>query len=436
MRRPVWHYRALAVAVTALAPAVLFIHLEAAAQSPPIAEPARLTLRTALDLALSSNAELAVAQRELEASEGAVQQGGARPNPELGLLLEDTRKSTRTTTIQLDQPIELGGKRAARIGAAERARDIAAAELAAKRAELRATVVSAFNEVLLGQERIGLAGESLELARRASEVAGKRVQAGKVSPVEETRAKVAEATVRLEAAQAQSELRAARQRLAATWGSTAPRFERAQADTGGARELPPLPSREAIEARLARSPNLRRVELEVQRRRALTDIERARRVPDVTVSVGVQRNAELGLTQAVVGVAVPLPIFDRNRGNLLEALRREDKAQAELTAARIALASEAMQARERLDATRTEAQTLERDVLPGAQSAYDVATKGFELGRFDFLDVLDAQRTLFQARSQYLRSLTEANRAAADIDRLLGDLADAAPLTVPRSSPQ
>ena len=63
---------------------------------------------------------------------------------------------------------------------------------------------------------------------------------------------------------------------------------------------------------------------------------------------------------------------------------------------------------------------LQRDILPGAQSAYDAATKGFELGKFSFLEVLDAQRTSFQAKSQYLRALAEAHRSAAEIERILG----------------
>ena len=61
------------------------------------------------------------------------------------------------------------------------------------------------------------------------------------------------------------------------------------------------------------------------------------------------------------------------------------------------------------------------DVLPGATEALVAATRGFELGKFSFLETLDAQRTLFQARAQYLRALAEAHGAAADIDRLIGD---------------
>ncbi len=382
-----------------------------------------LTLEAAIDLALGASPILAVARRELEATEGAVVQGHARPNPQAAYLLEESRQSSRTTTFQLNQPIELGGKRAARIDAAERGRDIAAAELVARQAETRALATGAFYEVVVAQERVRLAQDAVDLARQASDSAAKRVLAGRVSPVEETKARVAEAIARIDLAQAQSGLTTARQRLAATWGDPHPRFSRAEASVDA---LPVLPALDALQARLAESPNLRRGQLEIERRTALVGLERARRVPDVTVSLGVKRDEQFGRNQALFGVAIPIPVFDSNRGNLLEALKREDKARDELVALQNRLGMEAFEARERLSAARNQAATLNSDVLPGARSAYDAATKGFQLGKFNFLDVLDAQRTLFQAKSHYLRALADAHRAAADIDRLLGNAAQAA----------
>jgi outer membrane protein, heavy metal efflux system len=418
----------------------------AGAQSPPNPDPVRpvaqalepttpLTLHEALALALAGNPDLAVALREVEATQAAVLQGSARPNPELSTLIEDTRSATRTTTIQISQPIELGGKRAARIDAAQRERDIATADLRTRRAELRAAVGAAFHAVLAAQERVQLSADSAELARRASDAAAKRVQAGKVSPVEETKARVAEAVARLEAAQAQSDLRSARQSLAATWGSAEPRFERAQAPDSGT-ELPPLPTADALARRVTASPALARAQVELERRRALTAVDRAKRVPDLTLSLGMKRDTEIGRSQAIVGLAIPLPVFDTNRGGLLEALRREDKARDELAALHLRLRVEALLLRERLAAAHAEATLLRADVLPGAQSAFEAAVKGFELGKFDFLDVLDAQRTLFQARSQHLRALAEAQRAAAEIDRLLGDETEAAAQPMPNPEPK
>ena len=172
--------------------------------------------------------------------------------------------------------------------------------------------------------------------------------------------------------------------------------------------------------RLDNTPEMRRAILEVERRRALTDVERSSRIPDVTLSLGAKRDELLGRNLAIVGVSIPIPLFDRNQGNLGEAVSRQDKAHDELAATRVRVQSEAMQAWEQLDMARGEALVLEKEVLPGAQSALDAATTGFEYGKFAFLDVLDAQRTLFQARAQYLRALAAAHRARAQLDSILG----------------
>jgi hypothetical protein len=82
------------------------------------------------------------------------------------------------------------------------------------------------------------------------------------------------------------------------------------------------------------------------------------------------------------------------------------------------LSTEVTQNEERLKALVVEAQTLQSEIMPGARSAYEAASKGFELGKFSFLEVLDAQRTFFQARAQYLRSLSDAHRTAAELERV------------------
>jgi len=377
-----------------------------------------LTLQKAIDLALDSNLDLAVARREIEATQGQVIQGQARPNPELAYSLEDQRAATRTQSVQINLPVEMGGKRAARITTAERGRDIAVEELNLRRVEIRAAVVAAFFETLAEQERAALAGASVDLAKRATDAVAKRVAAGKVSPVEETKARVAEAGVRVEWAQAQSEQRNARARLASLLGANPPRFTLV---SGNVEELPAVPSLDNVQQRLSTSPTLRRMQLEVERRRSLVDVERSKRIPDVTFSLGVKRPTELQRDQLLFGVSVPLPLFDRNQGNLLEALKREDKARDELQALNIRVSTDVLQARERLESIRREVDVLQQDVLPGAKSAYDAATVGFENGKFNFLEVLDAQRTYFAAKSQYLKALAEAHRTAADIDRVLGE---------------
>lgn len=387
-----------------------------------------LTLAQAMALALQHSPELRAAQQDVQASEGAVIQAGARPNPELQTLMEDTRAQTRTTTVQLAQPIELGGKRAARVSAAQLAQTQVGIEWQARRAQVRADVTEAFFASAIAQERVRLAQASSELAARASLAVSKRVHAGKVSPVEETRAKVAQASVDVELLQARSEWRVAQQRLGSLMGQSA-------SDLAPINWAPLVESTVALNpafmnqqaGRLADAPALRQARLEVDRRRALTDLEEARRIPDITVTLGTKRSEELGRNQAVIGLALPLPLWDRNQGNVLQAMRLQDKAEADLAAMQIRVDNQWTQLTERYQAAHAEVQTLQQDVLPGAQSAWQAAVTGFELGKFSFLETLDAQRTLFQARAQYLRALAEMHRTAADIDRLLGTEASEAP---------
>lgn len=392
-----------------------------------------LSLQQALALALDNHPGLRAARQALAASEGAVLQSQARPNPELAYTQEDTRRATRTVTMQWNQTVEIGGKRAARMRVAERGRDVAQADLAGTEAALRADVRAAFYGLLAAQLRVELAGQTLEIARNAREAAAKRVAAGKIAPLEETKARVAESGAQLELGQAQSGLRVARSQMQALWGDAVRPF--AQAD-GAVDALPALPSLESLQQRMLQAPALLRARQALEQSRATADLERARRLPDPTLSLGVKRATEVGRNQLVVGVSVPLPILDSNRGNQLQALRLADQAEDQLQATRIQLQAQLFEAREQLQTSSRQAGQLSGEVLPAARSAYELASRGFALGKFAYLDVLDAQRTWSEARVQYLDQLLATHRAAADIARLLGEDAGATPPSEPdRAAP-
>ena len=392
--------------------------LAAAFLSPvPLQAQTILTLEQALELATTRSPSLAAASKEIAATEGALRQAGLRRNPELSTSVEDLRAQSRTTTATVGIPFELGGKREARVAAAERAKDVAVGDLALVRAELRSRVIGSYFTVLVAQERTKLSASSAEIARRAADAVGKRVAAGKISPVEETRARVDQANAQLEATEASAELQTAKFSLAVLLGDSAPRFDQV---SGDASTLPTRPALTALLDQLENSPSLTISRLELERRRALVDVERTKAKPDVVVSLGAKRVNEQGLTQAVVGIAIPLPVFDRNQGSILEALRRSEKASDELEANRLRLVAELQEASNRLFVARTSLQTLQDTVLPSAEQAYDAASKGLEAGKFGFLEVLDAQRSLLQARARYLNTLAGAYQAAAVIDRIVG----------------
>lgn len=141
-----------------------------------------LTMDQALESAFANNPDLAAAQWEIGISQGDRKQAGLIPNPELSWEAEDTRRSSRTTTVMINQPIELGGKRGARIDVASRAQDAASIELERKRNILRAEVIQAFSSASTAQQRLLLSRQSLVLAERGVRVAQGRINSGKSSP--------------------------------------------------------------------------------------------------------------------------------------------------------------------------------------------------------------------------------------------------------------
>ena len=403
----------------------LFVPCAWAQQAAPTAATAAaaaaapISLQAALALAMEHNPGLRAAAQALAASEGALIQSRARSNPELAYSQEDTRRETRSMTLQWNQSIEIGGKREARMKAAGHGRELARAELEAAQAGLRADVRTAFANVLAGQQRVQLHQRTLEIARSARDAAAKRVLAGKVAPLEETKARVAESSAELALAQARSGLRVARQQLAALWGAQPAAFGSA---VGELAQLPVLPDEGLMLEKLEHSPQMLRAQQAVFQARSVAELERAKRLPDPSVSLGMKRAQEVGRNQLVVGISVPLPILDSNRGNQLQALRLADKAEDELLATRQQMYAQLQQQREQLQSSRAQAEQLAQQVLPAAESAYEVAAKGFALGKFSYLEVLDAQRTLAEARSLYLEQLVATHQAAADITRQLGDV--------------
>lgn len=388
----------------------------AAAQAVDKTPVGALTLGAALREALERHPDLAAARRGIEAAEGARLQAQARPNPVVDAQVEDLRRDSRTTTFTWSQPIEMGGKRAARTAVADRGIELARAQLAATQVDLQARVTAAFFSALIAQERLALAKTSLDVARRGSDAASKRVLAGKVSPVEETRALAAQASVQVELLQAQGELRNSLTQLRAAIGPGGP----LTAVDGDALAMPALLTEAEVTARVQDSPVLQEALLEVRRLRAVVELERTKRTPDISVTLGAKRPSEPARLQAVIGISVPLPLFDTNRGNILEATKRQFQAEDVLRATELRIGGDAAAARQKVETAIAESTTLRDDLLPRAQSAFDAATKGFELGKFSYLEALDAQRTLLQARAQYLRALADAHQSSAELRRLLG----------------
>jgi len=383
-----------------------------------------LGLPRALALALARNPELASISWEVRAGEARALQAGILPNPEMDLVVENFGNSwlegtdATATTVQLSQQIPLGGKRSKKARVAFLERDLAGWDYESKRLEVFTEVSKAFVDVLSAQERLALHAELVRLAGQVHATVSERVKAGRVSPVEEIRSRTSLAAARIESERARSELTAARLRLAAFWGSASPAFGQA---VGRLEEIRPIPPAERLADLVSRNPDLARRDAEMERSRAAVKLENARRIPDASVSGGVRRFHDADETAFLAGLSIPLPLFDRNQGGTEEARCNLARAGEERTAAEVRLRSALAEAYQNLSTAFLEATALRDDVLPGARSAFEAAGEGYRQGKFGYLDVLDAQRALFEARAGYIDALTDYHRAAAEVERLIGE---------------
>lgn len=383
-----------------------------------------MMLREALSLALMHNPELGAFSFEIRAAEARALQAGLWPNPEVGVGIENVGGTDEVsgldgsaTTVQLGQLIELGDKRTKRHRVALLQGALAGWDYEAKRLDVLRQVAQAYIELLAAQRSVELASDLVQLSEQTYATVAERVDAGKDSPVERTKAQVAVANAGIELKKAVRRLEAARKELAATWGGKQPAFGKAAGDI---EEVDPVPEEDALVALLPQNPAIARWETELEERRAVVDLEKARAVPDPTVSGGYRRFNDTGDRAFVFGLAVPLPLTNRNQGAIQESKFNLSKAYKQSQATEAATYAAFAGAYEMLSAAYAEVMDIRNVVLPGAQSAFEATRQGYEQGKFDFLAVLDSQRTFFDTRLRYLDALASYQKAKAAVESLIG----------------
>lgn len=395
--------------------------------APAVADPTGiLTLRDVLMLSVSRSPELHAYPCELRAADARTLQAGLLPNPEFAIEIEELAGSgdrsgfdAAETTVRIDQPIELGGKRTKRKRVVQLDRELTEWDYESARLDVIREATQAFVAVLAAQDRVALAGKLVELSQQAQAAVTQRVEAGRDSPVDELRASVTLSMSRIEQQKAEKTLAAARYKLAAVWGGKADLFERVSGDLY--QISPPSLPEDPLSA-IATNPDVARWETQEHRQRAVLRLEKANAMPDVTIGGGVQRFEETDDSAVVVGLSVPLPLFDRNQGGIREAVAELAKTCRQREAVQIRTLTALSEAVSAASIAYEEATTLREDVLPRAEQAFQVAEDGYRQGKFDYLHVLDTQRTLFETRARYIDAAEVCHEAHADVRRLLGEL--------------
>lgn len=381
-------------------------------------------LAEALAAALVGSPGLATTAYEIRRREAVAIQAGLLPNPTLSLDAEDflgpsQRKSYgyQQTTLSLAQLVELGGKRMARRRLADRDRDLATWDFETQRVAVLTDTTKAFLFVLALQERQFLLQDLERIAAEMVRSVISTIRAGAVSPVEEDRAQLNLDRVRLDVAQVENDLETERALLAASWGQSRATFDRV---TGDLWVLPPTPDASALASVVEENPELARWDAEVGQREAALAVERAARVPSVELSLAGRHHEQGDVGGVVAGFTIPVPLFDRNQGNILAARQQVVRAREERRLADVSVRSALVASHQAFIVASRQVAALRDQIIPRADRVFEKTREGYATGLFRYVEVLDAQRTLFGARRELLDAVLALHVAATDLERLTG----------------
>ena len=384
--------------------------------------PAPMTLDQAIETAVKHSPHIAAASARTSAAAANRAQTGALPNPELSIDVENIYGGgayngfdSAETTYGISQLIELPSKRGSRLRAADAEKTKADYAQQTSTLDLLRDIHIAFAEVAAAQQDVTIRQEQQNLAAEVRSSVISRVEAGKEPPIQKSKADIEFSASTIAAERASRNLKAKQRTLALLIGATQ------SALSVDSASMPPLSAPDEIEAyrtRLHATPDLKAMNTGIEQAEAGFAFEKASTLPDPTLSLGVKDMRGEDTQALVAGISFPIPVFNRNRAGI-------ERAGYEVTAARMDLASTHNEREASLNTIYAdyssaygEAKALEATVLPGAEEAFHFAREGYAAGKFGYLEVLDAQRTLFDARAQLNTAILEYHRQRAQIERL------------------
>lgn len=388
-----------------------------------------ITVEFAIARALANSPRLKAAHAATNASKGAQSQAGALPNPELGIEADNiagqgeySGLKSAEITYGVSQLIEIGGKRDARQEAADHEHSMTHAEFEATRLDLIRDVKTAYAEAVAAKEGVALAEKQKRLADEVLSNVSKRVSAAAVPLFQKSKSEVASSNSAMALDRAQRDYLIARKRLAGFWDSSSSDFD---LDTSRFFAITPPPQIAGGEERLRANPDVVRWDAEVARSEAQYALEQANMLPDPRFNAGLKEFRATNDRAFVVGVSIPIPVFNFNQGNVAKARGEVTKAASNKHLAEINLNTELTRSQQELESAYRQAQILKTQILPAAEMAFSQSRQGYDAGKFAYLEVLDAQRTLVEARAQYNDTLKTYHTKRAEVERLTATYATA-----------
>ncbi len=369
---------------------------------------------------LEYSPELQIAAAEAQKFAGDWMQTRLYPNPEFGLNVnntaDDINVSFKNTVYEISQTVEWMPKRWSKQRAALYEYYAACTWHERVRLSVLNQFVRAFALAVAAQEALELAKLRKQIAESALSTVMDVSEAGKGSGIQTNKAKVELALAEVDLQKAQLEYFSTKEVLALSWGAACPDFDRLEFAFYEVQEPPSL---ELCCAKLDQHPEYRAAYYRYLAAQSQLRHQRAARIPDVTFTLGVE-TAERPDDRAVAfGLTVPIPVWDLNQGNIYRA-KSEKVRLCELCNLRRSLLynKQAIAHQEVVKAYR-EVQLLKDMALAVSETSFELAKEGYQRGKFQYLDMLDSQRTLFEVRDKYIQAVLKYHISKADLEYLV-----------------
>lgn len=385
--------------------------------------------------ALRDNPEVAAARAEVDAARGRVSQAGLRPNPMLELGGQKALSSDNNVTVGVSLPLDLNGRKAGRVGVAERELQLKQAQLADRERKLTAEVRMKAADLLAARRDLQVTDDLLTANREALGLVGERVRRGAVPPLEENLLLVE--VNRLDASrrllESRAEVFSLQLRALAALPAEAPFSLAGELEADGL-----IPDRSAaIDRALEQRADLQAARADGAMARAKVLKEQADGRWDASVSVGYQRQemgfglnglTDRGGTRPIQdtfhyfggGLSIMLPVRNQNQGNVAAAQAEVVAAERRVELAALVVRQEVASAFTQYDAARRSLEIYARGVRDVARQNLDVVRQTYQLGRATLLDVIAEQRRYIDIEMGYTEALKHVYTAVVEIERAIG----------------
>jgi outer membrane protein, heavy metal efflux system len=387
-----------------------------------------LVLDQAIAWALEHSPVLGASASRADAATASRSQAGALPNPELSIEAENIYgdgplegTGGAEITYGVEQLVELPGKRGNRVRVAEAEKTKIHYARDGARLDLIRDITTAYAELVAAQRDLTVIEEERNLAEEVLNSVAAKVEAGKEPPIQRNKAQIELSSSTIALDRARRAVSTKKQTLSVLMGGDVNDF------TVDAQSLPVLSEPQPFtfyQERLNQTPDAKGFEADVTQAQSALSLEKANALPDPTLGFGVRQFREDDSQAFVAGISFPIPVFNLNRAGIQRAGHEFNAAKLEQRGGQLSLEATLTETYENFVSAYREASALNDSVLPGAEEAFSFSRQGYDAGKFGYLEVLDSQRTLFDARRQYNEAVLDYHRQRAAIERMTAAHAD------------